>query len=474
MRQLVRNGRLSSLAVLAICLVTVGVNAARGQDSVITYQGQLKSNGEPVDGSANFEFHLFDQQTGGNEVGAPIIQSLLVQDGLFTVPLDFGIFPYTLSEPLWLEIQVNSETLPRQPLTPTPYSLATRGMTVSSDNLERFFATNAFGNGLSIVSDDGFPGIWGMSNFIGEQDIIRMRRDVELWPDTDAEQSGSLTLKDTASFTRMKLVNKAGFLPTFERIVLNSEPNEPSFFNAGNVGIGTTDPDYKLEVFGGKLGLSNSATNDNEMVLINGSTYAHPDNTQTFGDGGSPFIMASSEGTAESSGIYGDGDALALWSPGDGAPGQPAAICYFLDEDRWTDDSDPYNGTAVVAYLNDSGVWVASDINRKQAIEPLAADDTSATDKVMQLGTYTYEYRHSSAKPHQVGIAAEPPRRAVGLIAQELIKVLPEAVEVSDSGEHFVNMNCVTPLLLEALKEQVARNNELEARIARLEQLLEP
>lgn len=244
-----------------------------------------------------------------------------------------------------------------------------------------------------------------------------------------------------------------------------------------SLGIGTTTPDNKLDV-SGKISLTQSL--GDEMVIINDDIWLHGFGNQDFGDGGDHFIMASREGSAESSGIFGDGDAVAIWSPGDAVTGQPAAHIYVLDEDLYGAGviTDPYDGGALQAYMNTAGVWIASDINRKQNIEPL----TGATSKLMQINGYTYEYKLAPTEVEK----GQQPMPAAGLIAQEVVEVLPEAVNINDAGEHFINLTSVTPLIIEALKEQIVsgqgkdariemlllQNAELEARITALERLI--
>jgi len=64
----------------------------------------------------------------------------------------------------------------------------------------------------------------------------------------------------------------------------------------------------------------------------------------------------------------------------------------------------------------------------------------------------------------------------VGIIAQDLKKVIPQAVNVTDSGEHFVNYNQVTPVLIGAINELadqnktlILENQSLMDRLSRLE-----
>ena len=105
---------------LTAALLSAGLMA---QTTTLTYQGQLRENGQPFTGTANLEFRLFDQLIGGSEVAGP--QTRLnwpVEDGLFQVGLDFGA-AFDGSD-RYLEIRVNGAPLnPRQPVTATPYAL---------------------------------------------------------------------------------------------------------------------------------------------------------------------------------------------------------------------------------------------------------------------------------------------------------------------------------------------------------------
>ncbi len=98
--------------------------AAAPLGTAITYQGQLKQDGIPVDGTANFVFRLFDAETGGTQVGSSAVRNgVAVVNGLFTVELDFGIEVFDGSA-RWLQTSVNGVPLsPRQSLMPTPYAV---------------------------------------------------------------------------------------------------------------------------------------------------------------------------------------------------------------------------------------------------------------------------------------------------------------------------------------------------------------
>lgn len=236
--------------------------------------------------------------------------------------------------------------------------------------------------------------------------------------------------------------------------------------NSGDLGIGTTSPDNKLDV-AGKISLTQSATD--EMVIINDDQWQHSSGIHTFGNGGDYFVMASKEGSSESAGIFGDGNSITLWSPGDGNGGQAQAYLYILDEDLFTSaDTDPYNNGALKAYVTNAGVWQVSDINKKQNISKL----NNATSKIAAINGYTYEYKLCESETEK----GQTPEVACGIMAQELEIVLPEAVQTNANGDKFVNYSSVIPLMIEAIKEQNSvissldvKNKELTERLEALE-----
>lgn len=129
------------MAVVAILGAVSGVYAAP-LGTGFTYQGQLKKAGVPLNGTADFQFTLWDAAgsgnppTGGTQIGnMQAVNAQTVTDGLFTVALNstgqFGASAFN-GEARWLQIAVRSPaggvgsftTLsPRQPLTAAPHSL---------------------------------------------------------------------------------------------------------------------------------------------------------------------------------------------------------------------------------------------------------------------------------------------------------------------------------------------------------------
>jgi hypothetical protein len=124
------------VAVVVVC-AAFGLSTAWGQTSLgtaFTYQGQLKQNGTPVNGTVTLQFSLWDAPGGGNQLGVnQSISNIPISDGLFTVRLNaaaqFGVAAFN-GEARYLEIEVCADPIcaggttlsPRQPLTPTPYA----------------------------------------------------------------------------------------------------------------------------------------------------------------------------------------------------------------------------------------------------------------------------------------------------------------------------------------------------------------
>ena len=75
-------------------------------ETTFTFQGRLGSAGMPANGSHDFEFRLFDAESGGTQVSGDLTrEDVAVTDGIFTVQLDFGTSPYD-SSPRWLDVDV--------------------------------------------------------------------------------------------------------------------------------------------------------------------------------------------------------------------------------------------------------------------------------------------------------------------------------------------------------------------------------
>ena len=103
--------------------------------TAFTYQGQLKSEETPYDGTCDFQFGLWDALADGAQFGITLTKlNVSVNEGFFAVQLDWGANAFQ-GDARWLEISVRCPAgggdytllTPRQPLTPTPYALYVAG-----------------------------------------------------------------------------------------------------------------------------------------------------------------------------------------------------------------------------------------------------------------------------------------------------------------------------------------------------------
>lgn len=103
--------------------------AVSAQNTVFTYQGNLKDGVNPASGNFHFEFSLFDSLTLGNQVGTTIIaDTVAVSNGVFAVNLDFDNQFNGANRYLEIKVRPTSGGVltplsPRVPLLSTPYAI---------------------------------------------------------------------------------------------------------------------------------------------------------------------------------------------------------------------------------------------------------------------------------------------------------------------------------------------------------------
>jgi hypothetical protein len=116
---------LSVCALAAVVLLCAGV-ALSGVPRKINYQGRLVdgTSGEPLEGSYSVTFGIYDQEEGGTELWSETQPVDVDSNGVFTTLLG-SVSPIGIDfeGDLWLEIVVGTETLsPRRELVSVPYA----------------------------------------------------------------------------------------------------------------------------------------------------------------------------------------------------------------------------------------------------------------------------------------------------------------------------------------------------------------
>ena len=241
---------------------------ARAQSTAFTYNGRLNLNGTPVNGPHEIRFTLYDLDVGGNVIAGPLPPiAATVANGLFTVRIDFGAGIF-IGPARWLNVEVRPvggvflALTPRQEVTSSPYAIrAETAATVASGSV----AANQLNTGGvppapgQFLSYDGGNLHWSDPGIIGSN----------VW----------------------------------------SRNGNAVYYNAGNVGVGTSTPAHRLSLSGGPHWTESLWSG--AIELQNGAAIAWQanDTGQRFGMGHSFggfyfFRSASDPGTTGSPAVY--------------------------------------------------------------------------------------------------------------------------------------------------------------------------
>jgi len=101
--------------------------------------------------------------------------------------------------------------------------------------------------------------------------------------------------------------------------------------------------------------------------------------------------------------------------------------------------SGTFTGTVSAA-----GFVTLSDVMAKKNIVPIQG---SVLEGFQRIQPYYYEYKPEFTTSSQEG------KPEIGLLAQEVEEVFPEAIEIRDDGRKYIKYNALIALLIKAVKE---------------------
>jgi len=124
------------VSLAALCSLFTAVNPTFAQGSEFTYQGRFTQSGTNFTGDVEFRFSLWNGASAGNPVTETNTVIVAVNNGSFSVPLDFGAGAFPGAD-RWVQIEARTvigpfTTLtPRQKVTATPYAMTAGNVTGS-------------------------------------------------------------------------------------------------------------------------------------------------------------------------------------------------------------------------------------------------------------------------------------------------------------------------------------------------------
>ena len=111
------------------------------------------------------------------------------------------------------------------------------------------------------------------------------------------------------------------------------------------------------------------------------------------------------------------------------------------------------------------GYYFLSDLKWKENIVPI----TDALNKVLSLNGVSFNYMPEELNdPNDTItiISTGPPKTLIGLIAEDVEPVVPEVVETFEDGYKGISYGNLVALLIEAIKEQEKKINDLELNLS--------
>jgi hypothetical protein len=249
--------RMLLLCAAVVLVVMVGATFASIPHK-INYQGQLKdtSTGDPLVGSVNLTFRIYDASLDGAQLWAESQTAEADANGVVSVVLGSSTpIDIDFDGPVWLQVEVDGETmLPRREVTSVPFAFYAE----KADMAEN--ADSLGGQPSDSYSVEGH------------------NHDDRYYTESELNTPGTInTGGNPVDWTKLKGV-PAGFADGtddggagdgYSLDAADGNPTDVVYVDdAGQVGIGTTSPQRLVHIYGGSAG-SVSYTSGAELVIEN-------------------------------------------------------------------------------------------------------------------------------------------------------------------------------------------------------------
>ena len=220
--------------------------------------------------------------------------------------------------------------------------------------------------------------------------------------------------------------------------------------STGNLTIdsagGTTTIDDILVVSGNTTFQSNVYLGDSDILNLGAGN-----DLQIYHDGSNSFIDDTGTGALY---IRGNGSVNIQKYTGEDmivATADGAINLYFNNSNKLQTTTTGVAISGELTVTGDITAFYTSDQRLKNNITPIP----NALNKVLSISGNTFDWNEESGKEGT----------EVGVIAQEVLEVLPEVVTTRDNGYLAVHYDKIVPLLIEAVKELSGKVDELQQKL---------
>ena len=455
------------LPVLLVGFTRAQAPASTPLGTTFTYQGQLKQNGSPVNGVCDFQFSLWNELSGGNQIG--LTQSpppVGVTDGAFTVQLDFGSGAFQ-GDARWLEIAVCCPSgcdpkitlTPRQALTAAPYALALPGLWTQPDAI----SPNLIGGYSDNWVSDGVEG----ATIGGGGESGSPNRVTDHYGVVDGGGGNQAGNGDDATYDAMWATVGGGASNTAGGgwATVGGGASNTASDNAATVGGGfsNTASDYAATVGGGSV-----STASGGWATVGGGYF----NTASGGDatvGGGHFNTASGYAATAPGGASNLAQGDYSFAAGRRAKANSAGCFVWGDS---TDSDVPCNDNNRWVARASGGVYfyTSSDLLAGVYIAAGGGAWSPVSDRALKDNVHPVDGRDVLARLAQVPVTTwnyksqDPSIRHIGPMAQDFYA----AFQVGEDDKHISTIDA-DGVALAAIQGLVAENQALRAQVASLD-----
>jgi hypothetical protein len=281
----------------------------------------------------------------------------------------------------------------------------------------------------------------------------------------------------------IKVVKNAGASSTYTVFTTNSTigagTERMRIDSSGNIGIGNTNPQLKLDIRAGSLGIYHNTTGTNGAQIYLGDSNFQGGSYATSAPG-IGAVYSSLSGVASDLGFYvytgveaSRTERMRITSGGIFCFGTATTSQTSLftakaaaTSTTWSFGPNTFNSADIfrIETYATTGVYLTAGntswtANSDERLKNITVNISNAVDALNTLRTVKYSWKKDDTnKIH------------LGLIAQDVIKVLPEIVDINDDEDKTLGVKYteMIPVLVKAIQELKSQNDDLQAQITEL------